>query len=188
MINDKHPSEKALIAEYSAAHDAYLHYDGYSWQVGVVLIAGTFVFWGFLLDKAVTILTFTVSSLLITLFLSVWLLYTNHNRQIYLSKLHRIHELEEILSLEQHRRWRPEYSNLPISYKTFGPRGHFLDKCIYCIASLCTPLIGFAKLCFDIRLIIPFPFVIIILNYISLNESLLLKHLQLYRRKHNTDK
>lgn len=35
--------------EYTVANNAYLHYDNFAWQVGAILIAGSFAYWGFLL-------------------------------------------------------------------------------------------------------------------------------------------
>jgi hypothetical protein len=37
------PHTAALLAEYSATNDAYMHYDNFNWQVGSVLVAGSFV-------------------------------------------------------------------------------------------------------------------------------------------------
>jgi hypothetical protein len=88
-----------------------MHYDSYSWQVGAVLIAGAFIFWGFLLNKNVGYFLLFISSLLITLLMSAWIFYTSHNRQIYLSKLHRIHEIEKMLGLKQHLRFIRNNSN-----------------------------------------------------------------------------
>jgi hypothetical protein len=46
--------EERYLTEYSTTHDAYLHYDTFSWQVGAVLVAAVFVFLGFLLQPDVT--------------------------------------------------------------------------------------------------------------------------------------
>jgi len=43
--------ENRLLAEYQATQESYLHHDALPWQIGGLLIAGVFVFWGFLLDK-----------------------------------------------------------------------------------------------------------------------------------------
>lgn len=36
------------IAEYQATQDCYLHYDSFRWQSGSLIVAGVFVFWGFI--------------------------------------------------------------------------------------------------------------------------------------------
>ncbi len=95
----------ALLTEYSATNDAYMHYDNFSWQVGSVLIAGVFVFWGFLSDPNVEANLIIASSILISILMSAWMLYSDHNRQIFLCKLHRLYEIENLLGLKQHLRW-----------------------------------------------------------------------------------
>ena len=108
------------MAEYAAAHDAYLHYDNFSWQVGAVIVVGVFVFWGLLIDKQPDAGVLLVANLLISLFMSIWLLYTEHNRQFYLFKIHRLHELEQKLGMSQHRRFKHwgEPNHLFISWTT----------------------------------------------------------------------
>lgn len=149
------PSEEALLTEYAAAHDGYLHYDNFSWQVGAVLIAGTFVFFGFLLDKSLDNLTFFAASMLVTSLMSLWALYGSHNRQIMLCKLHRIHELEAHLGMQQNIRWVKESGTPPLKYRTFGPHGHELDAAIYFLVSLGIPTIWVVKLGCSWLMIIP---------------------------------
>jgi hypothetical protein len=48
MSTEKKPTDESLHVEYIATNDAYMHYDNYAWHVGAILIAGAFVFWGFL--------------------------------------------------------------------------------------------------------------------------------------------
>lgn len=47
-MTSNNQSEQSRIAEYQAAQGCYIHYDSFTWQVGAVLIAGTFVFGDFL--------------------------------------------------------------------------------------------------------------------------------------------
>jgi hypothetical protein len=172
-------TEESLRAEYAATQEAYLHYDNFSWQVGAVLIAGTFVFWGFLLDKTIQSPSlFIIASFLVASLMSIWMLYAHHNRQIYLSKLHRIHEIEDLLGLEQHRRWNVVDSEDKFIYRSFGPRGHHLDALIYSITSLGAPLIGLFKIGPNPYLILPLALVFGILVWVWRNECALKKHLR----------
>jgi hypothetical protein len=132
------PDPESLRTEYAATQDAIFHYDNYSWQVGVVLIAGVFVYWGFLLDKHPELTVMSIGNLLVCFIMSSWILYTEHNRQIYIFKLHRIHEIETILGLEQHRRFVGKNK----IYKLDFPRGHHLDGLIYFLTSLGGPILS----------------------------------------------
>ena len=124
--------------EYAATNDAYIHYDDFTWKVGTVLIAGVFVFWGFLLDKEPDLTRLCWANLLICASLSVWSLYAAHNRQIYRYKLHRLHELEQLLGMHQHLRFGGEDP----SYKITPPRGHWLNNVTYTLAALGGSLLG----------------------------------------------
>lgn len=125
--------ENARI-EYTNAHNAYIHYDNYSWQVGSVLIAGVFVYWGFIMSANTMLQTRLIGNLLICGMMSVWMFYTEHNRQIYLYKLHRIYELEELLNMHQHRRFK-DYKGVKKIYILSKPQGHILDGTVYTITS-----------------------------------------------------
>ena len=164
------PTEEALLAEYAAAHDGYLHYDNFSWQVGAILIAGTFVFFGFLLDKTIDSLTFLAASLLVTSLMSLWALYGSHNRQIMLCKLHRIHELEEQLGMQQNLRWTKASGSFPHQYRTFGFHGYELDAAIYFVVSLGMPAIWFVKIGIDGLMVIPIALLILCLVALRINE------------------
>src|SRR5882762_5798658 len=129
------PSTEALLSEYAATNEAYLHYDAFSWQVGSVLVAGVFVFWGFLLQEAPDDALFVASGLLVTVIMSAWALYADHNRQIYLQKLDRLHDIELRLGFKQHVLWLTGY------YRTFGPKGHVLYLAIYFVMCIGAPVI-----------------------------------------------
>jgi hypothetical protein len=178
MEESKKPTDEALIAEYSAGNAAFVHYDNFSWQVGAVLVAGAFVFWGFLLDKQIGHFLIFISSLLITLLMSSWIFYTSHNRQIYLSKLHRIHEIEKILGLQQHLRCIKNKSNKNSYYRLFGFKGHVLDYFIYFISSIGAPLIGILKFGFHIIILIPIIIVLLVLTIIIIKEKSVRDHLK----------
>ncbi len=138
MAPDDKAYQEVLLTEYTAAQDAYLHYDGYSWQVGAVLIAGTFVFWGFLLSPTVDPALAVTGTCFVSLLMSFWYLYTHHCRQIYHMKLHRIHQIEERLNMEQHLGWTNKITGTDGKprYRTYGPHGNALDLLIYLVTSI----------------------------------------------------
>jgi len=121
--------------EYIAAQDAYIHLDNFTWHVGSVLIAGVFVYWGFIISNNTPILTVLVGNLLVCLLMSIWILYAEEVRQIYRFKLHRIHELEFMMGMCQHRGF-DKWPNEKIIYNRKEPKGHRLDNLIYIIVSL----------------------------------------------------
>jgi hypothetical protein len=134
------------LTEYSATQDAYLHYDTFSWQVGAVLVAGVFVFLGFLLqlgkdEQAL----FAAGSTIVAVLMSAWILYDDHNRQIYIQKLDRIHQLEAYLGFQQHLRWIPNKCKSG-PCRSFGPSGHLLNVVVYTVSCISAPLIGWVKM------------------------------------------
>lgn len=141
--NDSEALENARV-EYAAANDAYMHYDNFTWQVGSVLLAGVFVYWGFIISTPPALLTLLLGNLLVCVLMSAWLLYAAHNRQIYLFKLHRIYELEKLLGMEQHTRFT-DCGGRARLYRRDGPAGHFLDQCVYVIVSVGGVLPGISQ-------------------------------------------
>ena len=121
--------------EYAAANYVYMHYNNFTWQVGSVLIAGIFVYWGFIISKAPPLLIVMLGNLVVLFLMSLWIFYAGHNRQIYRFKLHRIWELEKLLGMEQHRRFQSHYSKESF-YQPDGPKGHDLDYYVYFIVSV----------------------------------------------------
>jgi hypothetical protein len=168
-------AEKSTIhvAEYQAAQDCYLHYDSFRWQSASFLFAGVAAFWAIIAsnsDQNVSSAILWGANLLIAALMSAWLLYAHHYRQIYLCKLHRIHQLERIMFMEQHRRFSNDYSDQP--YQTFGPKGHHLDYFVYVIASL-----GGAILTISLRgrseavwFVLMLAFVAFVLGWVLVNE------------------
>lgn len=151
-----------MQTEYNATNAAYLHYDNYSWLVGSVLIAGVFVFWGFLLQvENLSIWVSLLSSALIFAIMTCWILYTFHNRQIYLYKLHRLWEIEGYLGMFQHRRFNkdfiPDKKEKNIKYVIKGCKGNQLEIAIYLILSNGTFLLSLVKevVCVDKKCINP---------------------------------
>jgi hypothetical protein len=168
----------ALLTEYSATNDAYMHYDNLSWQVGSVLIAGVFVFWGFLSDPNVEANLIIASSILISILMSAWMLYSDHNRQIFLCKLHRLYEIENLLGLKQHLRWGGLGKKSEPDYRTFGPSGHSLNAFIYAMTSLGAPVIAFIRGERTILLAVPILIVVGVLIWINRNEGSLSEKLK----------
>jgi hypothetical protein len=167
-------NEDSLRTEYATGNDAYMHYDDYSWQVGSVLIAGAFVFWGLLVSQENASLGLLVtSSTLVTLMMSIWLLYCNHLRQIYLCKLHRLQEIENLLGMNQHRRWKKPN---PI-YRVYGPKGHTLDALVYVLVSMGAPIINLFKVEFNLWLGLPALIVVLCLIWVEVNDRQLVDHL-----------
>ena len=171
------PSTEALLSEYAATNEAYLHYDAFSWQVGSVLVAGVFVFWGFLLQEKPAAALFVAAGMLVTVIMSAWILYADHNRQIYLQKLDRLHELETLLGLKQHLRWITGHCT------TFGPRGHSLNLAIYTVMCVGVPVIQ--RLVGDPSLhpLAPLAPVPVVLIWIHRSERRLSHHRELQRGK-----
>ena len=171
--NEETPTDETLQVEYAATNETFMHYDNFSWQVGGILIAGAFIFWGFLANQDVNLDVLIVSSILVASLMSVWYLYTNQNRQLYICKLHRLYEIEKILGMEQHRRWR---GSNPF-YRTYGPGGHFLDAIIYVLVSLGTPIISVFSKGMSIWFAIPLAITIICVIWSSSNVQALKNHL-----------
>jgi len=138
------------IAEYEATQATYLHYDSFRWQAGSLLIAGVFVFWGLLISTSPPPCAQIIGSagILVSMLMSIWVLFAHHYRQIYRYKLHRMYELEKDLSFEQHRRFlKGGFENR--QYKVFGPKGHNLDLAIYICSSIGGSFVGWMRLGFD---------------------------------------
>ena len=176
MINTNsqipHDEIENARTEYIAANEAYLHYDNFSWQVGSILVAGSLAYWGFLSGSTPTLLSINIGNLLICLVMTVWILYSSHNRQIYKYKLHRIWELEEKLNMYQHRRFRDK------NYTLNRPRGHALDYSIYILISIGSLIIGWNLKYkgewnyINCILLVSVPFiVIVILSYVCIVDN-----------------
>ena len=149
MLNDTTESNAIEVlenarVEYAASNDAYMHYDNFTWQVGSVLLAGVFVYWGFIISAPPALLTLLLGNLLVCILMSAWLLYAAHNRQIYRFKLHRIYELEKKLGMEQHTRFT-DYSGRARLYRRDGPTGHLLDEFVYVVVSVGGVLPGISQ-------------------------------------------
>ena len=169
------------IAEYQATQDCYLHYDSFRWQSGSLIVAGVFVFWGFIFQSTIPDNGVFLASinLVITLLMSIWVLFAYHYRQIYLCKLHRLKELEENLGFEQHRRF-DKSTELKKKYTLLGIKGHYLDLLLYYITSIPGVLFLIYKdyKCFQIILLSSPIFILIIVTmWVLCNEKRLKENL-----------
>lgn len=138
------PEEREiLLAEYSAAQEDYFHNDTYPWMVGSVLMAGAFVFWGAILDKEVKAPEFACCAILLTMLMSVWLLYSDRCRQTYMCKLHRMWEIEACLGMQLHSRWiAPD----PPECHSHGlVKGHLLNLGVFWLVTVGTCMLGWLK-------------------------------------------
>ena len=159
------------ISEYEATQASYLHYDSFRWQAGSLLIAGVFVFWGLLISTSppATPKIVGLASILVSVLMTIWVLFAHHYRQIYLCKLHRIHELEKDLSFEQHRRFLSDGVD-GRRYRVFGPKGHHLDLAIYICSSLGGSFVGLMQSGYDLWFMAPLPLVAFVVLYVIVNE------------------
>jgi hypothetical protein len=136
--------ESALV-EYQATQDTVLHYDNFTWHVGAVLLAGVFVFWGFLLDKQPGAGQVAVGITLLNLILAAWQAYASHNRQIYKYKVHRLQELEAMLKMQQHTRFGAVGGSSP-AYPLTRVRGNLTERFIYVVGSMGSLLLSFSAI------------------------------------------
>ena len=169
--------EAILLAEYQAAHNSFHHYDNFRWQSGSMLIASSLVIWGFLISNSVGVKSIGITSIFITLILSAWIFYAHHYRQLYMSKLYRIHEIEKELSMALNIR----HGFLGITekhYYIFGPKGHNIDRFIFVIISLFGPILTLFEKGFSFWLCASLPVVLIAIALVSINES---KMMNFYR-------
>ena len=181
--------KETLLVEYAAVQSDYLHNDNFPWQIGSILIAGSFIFWALLIDTYICSQLFGITSFFVTILLSVWILYAHHFRQTYLLKLHRMWEIESKLGMKSHIRWKKLKNNKkePI-YKTFGPRGHDMNTFVYCVTCLVGPIIGYFKSGFSFWLLLPIPFIVITILLICINEDKIQKQLiRLEDKKYKRD-
>lgn len=164
------------LAEYGATHAAYLHYDNFSWQVGSVLIAAVFVFLGFLMQvpKEQAAGLFELASCFVAGVMTVWLLYTSHNRQIYIQKLDRIREIENQFGMLQHVGWS-QPASAP-RYTSSWPGGHFLDQFVYLLVCSMGPVIGWFRIGYTDFSLFPFLIVLFGLMIVHRNQRLLNEH------------
>lgn len=137
-------TEQSLMGEYAAGNSIYLTYDGFRWQAGSFLIAGVFVYWGFLITEKADVSLTAISALFIAALMSCWLFFANHYRQLYMYKLLRLHEIERALSMEQHRRFMPGAPS-GIYHRAHGLKGHTIDAFVYALTTLGSGAIAWVK-------------------------------------------
>lgn len=169
------PDHESLRAEYSSCQATYLHYDAFRWQSGSFLVAGVFVFWGLLVQQPLEPAVVATGAMLAALLMSAWALFAHHYRQIYLAKLHRLNEIEELLGLEQHRRFD---RSRPNHYVLFGPRGHVLDVFVYVIVALGGAGLGAIRNGISPLHFLPVPLVVAVVAYVVINERRVVNQLR----------
>ncbi|MET4704531.1 hypothetical protein [Frigoribacterium sp. UYMn621] len=169
-------SSEVLLAEYSAANQVYLTYDGYRWQAGSFLIAGVFVYWGFLIQTSVSEWVMGTSSLLVAALMSCWLFFASHYRQLYLLKLRRLHEIELLLGMEQHLRFTT-LSPSGFQYRARGIKGHHIDAVVYVITAVGGSVLAFAKSGFSLWGLAVLPLVVIVVLCVARNERVMKRDL-----------
>lgn len=131
-----------VVAEYAATQEAYLHYDAFRWQAGSLLVAGAFVFLGFLASSTRTDERLSAAaSIVVAAVMTIWILFNHHHRQLYLFKIDRLIELEMIMGAEQHRRFN-RHGGTAKYYRARGPAGHNLDLAVYLLAALAAPALA----------------------------------------------
>ena len=154
-----------------------MHYDNFPWQVGSVLIAGVFVFWGLLINSAFNDPVLISAAIAVVVLMSSWLLYADHNRQIYMCKLHRMHQIERELDLWQHRGWVQVLPQSNLIYRTFGIRGHRLNEVIFAVASLGTIVVGTIKNGWNWFYMLPIGLWVIALAFMRWNQKRFRAHM-----------
>ena len=182
--NKVEPTEQTLLAEYSAANTIYLTYDGFRWQAGSFLIAGVFVYWGFLISNEADSALISGSALLIAALMSCWMLFANHYRQLYVFKLMRMHEIEAFLGMEQHRRFM-KHAPSGIFHRAHGVKGHHIDALVYLLTSLGGVALALKKnIATWPSFVIVLALVGVVLLIVRHNELLLRRDLRRWAAKH----
>jgi len=169
-----------VAAEYAATQDAYLQYDSFRWQPGGLLIAGAFVFLGFLTSPNITPRILFVGSLVVTVVMSIWMLYAQHYRQLYLFKIDRLLDLELEMGAEQHRRFHQSEAARK-HYPTIGIRGHYLDAIVYATISFGGPLLAAVGGKWSLLLGIPIALVPVVLILVYCQERKTMRWLAEHR-------
>ncbi len=182
LVTDPSMSRPAeyVVAEYQATQDAYLHYDSFRWQAGSLLVAGAFVFLGFLAAGDASTAVYAVASGVAAGIMTIWILFAHHHRQLYLLKIDRLLELEAEMGAEQHRRFN-RHSGTVKHYKANGPAGHNLDLAVYLLSSLAAPALAVAKDRTSWWLLIAAIIPLAGLLYVRRNEALIQEQLLHYR-------
>jgi hypothetical protein len=159
----------SLLAEYADANTVYLTYDGYRRQAGSFLVAGVFVYWGFVMSAAAPTSVVTLSSLFVAALMSCWYLFANHYRQLYMWKLARLHKIERQLGMQQHLRFIV-LGKSGIKSGSHGPRGHNLDGAVYVLTSIGGPAISRVRDGFSWWSLLVIPLVTVICLVVARNE------------------
>lgn len=177
-MSDVEPSLDSLRAEYELAHAGVLHYDSFRWSAGSMLIAGVFLFWGVVFTNDSSENLFAPASVVVALIMTIWLLYANHYRQLYLFKLHRIQEVEALLGVWANRR----FVEGPI-YRPVGIRGHNLDVALYILVSCSGAVFGFIRQGIQIWQALPFLVMAVAVTIVVRQEASIQRLLRVLRSR-----
>jgi hypothetical protein len=159
-----------VAAEYQATNSAYLQYDAFRWSSGSLLVAGSFVLLGLLANPEIHARSVFAGSIIVSLVMAIWLLSAEHYRLLFLFKIDRILELEEVMKAEQHRRFNPKRFPLLESYPTIRPKGHHLDAAMYTVVSLGGPLLAYSRGQLSICYSMPIAIVVAVLLFVWRQE------------------
>jgi 4-amino-4-deoxy-L-arabinose transferase-like glycosyltransferase len=132
--------ERILLAEYDNAHSTFQHYDSFRWQSGSILIAAAVVLWGLLFSRntAPSVLEVSIAGVFVSLMLSCWLLYAFHYRQLYMTKMYRIHQIERRLGMNLNSQLG-FLGHRKSDLRIYGPKGHNIDIAVFVLTSLFGP-------------------------------------------------
>jgi hypothetical protein len=159
-----------VAAEYQATNSAYLQYDAFRWSSGGLLVAGSLVLLGLLANPEIHARSVFAGSIIVSLVMAIWLLSAEHYRLLFLFKIDRILELEEVMKAEQHRRFNPKRFPLLESYPTIRPKGHHLDAAMYTVVSLGGPLLAYSRGQLSICYFMPIAIVVAVLLFVWRQE------------------
>ena len=170
MCEENKKDTKELLVEYQAAIAGFHHYDSFRWQSGSLLIAGSLVLWGLILDgEGTSPKSVGVVSIFITALLACWLLFAHHYRQLYMSKAYRFYRIEGAIGLKLNR-------NLGFLDKDrriliYGPKGHNLDISVFILVSLLGPIFSWADSGFCLWFLSPVPIIVVTIAWVVSSEK-----------------
>ena len=176
MNEQNEKDQNVLLSEYQAAVAGFHHYDSFRWQAGSLIIAGSLVVWGLLLSDSSTPKAIGITSIFITSLLSAWIFFAHHYRQLYMTKAHRIHEIEKALGMKLNIRLG-FLGEGDIKYPIHGFKGHNLDIFIYIVISIFGPVLSWLEAtCFSYWLLSPIPIIAFTVWKVKANERKMRKH------------
>jgi hypothetical protein len=138
------------------------------------------VFLGLLAASNPTPPMWTFASTVTTLLLSTWILFSAHHRHLYMFKIDRLLELEDLLGAEQHRRFNA-FTGVAKIYPRIGPRGHQLDLAVFVLLSFTGPGLAVVSRGVHVGLLLPVLIVVAVIVATVINERRVLEWLRNHR-------